>query len=77
MTIKIDHSAEAYVIADYLLTAAIRLRICPREVWDNVRENITHLPTDQTDVKAALAFLDMMERDTDDESFAEDARMGS
>jgi hypothetical protein len=63
----INHSAEAYVIADYLLTAAIRLRICPREVWDNVREHITQLPTDQTDVQAALAFLDMMESGTEDE----------
>ena len=53
-------SPNAYVIADYLFTAATRLRIHGAGIYDETREVIARYP-DTPEAEAALDFVQAME----------------
>lgn len=57
---KLDPTIEAYVIADYLMTAGVRLRITDRAVLEATRRALQRYP-DSLETEAALAFLQVLE----------------
>lgn len=52
---------DAYVIADYLMTAATRLVIRDPAIFIEVRKVLDAFPDDAPETEAALAFLRIME----------------
>jgi len=59
--IALDYSAEAYVIADYLMTAATRLQITDPATYDQTREVLARYG-DSPEARASLAFLTILQR---------------
>ena len=56
------HKIEAYIVLDYLLTAATRLRIHDPLIFNETRAILARYP-DMPDKSAALAFIDALERE--------------
>jgi hypothetical protein len=60
---------EAYVIADYLMTAATRLQITDPATYDATRRALAAYGN-SPEARAALAFLDTLQLLTEDEGAA-------
>jgi len=67
MALPLDASGEAYVIADYLMSAAIRLRITDGGIFEATRRALERYG-ESADVTSALAFLDAIERSTQEQA---------
>jgi hypothetical protein len=63
------HQIEAYVIADYLMSAATRLRIHDPSIYAEARIVLSRYPY-TPDVSAALDFLDAIERSREQDEAA-------